>query len=178
MQSQEHTRPWYEAEEDGSVRVNLYVFWSATCPHCHRALRFLDALEGQLPWLDVRALELSEPENAERYAALAEQLGTEASYVPAFFYCGRSFQGYQDDDTTGRFLRESHEACHVELLARREAEARVAGDQAAAMEPPIDVPLLGPLDPPLYPSPCSLWSSPGWTPSTLVPSSSCCFCLA
>jgi glutaredoxin len=145
---QEQASAWHEIEADGSLRVNLYVFWSATCPHCHRALRFLGALEEQLPWLDVRALEVSEPENAELYVTLAGQLGTEARYVPAFFYCGRSFEGYQGDHTTGDFLRESLEACHAELLAQRGADAEVTDDQSAAPEPvPIDLPLIGRLDP-------------------------------
>jgi hypothetical protein len=139
---------WHEVEEDGSFRVSLYVFWSATCPHCHRALHFLGALEEQLPWLEVLALEVSQPRNADLYAALADQVGTEARYVPAFFYCGRSFQGYDEDATTGRFLRESLVACHGELLARRGAKTGMVDDQAAAPQPaPIELPLIGQLDP-------------------------------
>jgi thiol-disulfide isomerase/thioredoxin len=92
---QEHPFPWHEAGEDGSVKVNLYVFWAESCPHCHRALRFLDALEQELSWLEVRPLEVSAPENLAAYSALAEQLGADARYVPAFFYCGQSFQGYR-----------------------------------------------------------------------------------
>jgi thiol-disulfide isomerase/thioredoxin len=92
---------WHEFEEDGSVRVNLYVFWSESCPHCHRALRFLGALEKELRWLEVQPLEVSSPEDVEAYSALAKKLGTDARYVPAFFYSGRAFQGYHDDYTTG-----------------------------------------------------------------------------
>jgi hypothetical protein len=80
----------------------------------------------------VQALEVSSPENVEAYSALAKKLGTDARYVPAFFYCGRAFQGYHDDYTTGRFLRESLEACHAELVALRGTDARSAGDQASA----------------------------------------------
>jgi hypothetical protein len=140
---------WHDFAEDGSVRVNLYVFWSETCPHCHRALRFLGALEKELPWLEVEALEVSVPENVERYSALAEQVGTDARYVPAFFYCGRSFQGYDRDETTGRFLRQSLEACRAELLAQKESDGSAATDRAAAAPgaPPIDLPLIGRLQP-------------------------------
>jgi hypothetical protein len=147
--SQEQSSEWYEFEEDGSLRVNLYVFLSETCPHCHRALHFLGALKEQLPWLNVRALEVSEPENAEFYATLAEQLGSDARYVPAFFYCNRSFQGYDDDATTGRFLRQSLEACHAALLAQMGTGGSAATDRgvAAPGAPPIDLPLIGRLDP-------------------------------
>ena len=145
---QERPFPWHELGEDGSVKVSLYVFWAETCPHCHRALRFLDALEKELSWLEVRPLEVSAPENLAAYSALAEQLGAEARYVPAFFYCGRSFQGYDRDDTTGRFLRQSLEACHAELLAEIEPGGPPATDRAApARAPPIDLPLIGRLDP-------------------------------
>jgi hypothetical protein len=140
---------WHEFEEDGSVKVHLYVFWSATCPHCHRALRFIGGLDEELPWLEVQALEVSAPENARLYGGLAEQTGTEARYVPAFFYCGRSFQGYDEDATTGRFLREGLEACHAELVAQTATDKPRATEDvtAATGSPPVDLPLLGPLDP-------------------------------
>jgi hypothetical protein len=145
--SQESAPAWHEVEADGSIRLNLYVFWSATCPHCDRALRFVSALESELPWLNLRALEVSEPESVTLYSTFAEQLGIEARYVPAFFYCGRSFQGYQDDRTTGRSLREALEACHADLVAALEAEASRPGDREGVMAPPVELPLLGPLDP-------------------------------
>jgi thiol-disulfide isomerase/thioredoxin len=140
---------WHEFGEDGSVRVNLYVFWSETCPHCHRALRFLGSLEKELAWLQIEALEVSVPENLARYSALAGQLGTEARYVPAFFYCGRSFQGYDRDDTTGGFLRQSLERCHAELVAQAAMDESHATEEigAAPGTPPLDLPLVGPLDP-------------------------------
>jgi hypothetical protein len=146
--AQEDAPPWYGIAKDGSVQVHLYVFWSATCPHCHRALRFIDVLDEELPWLEVQSLEISSPENVALYSALAERLGTDARYVPAFFYCGRSFQGYDDDATTGRFLREGLEACHAELIARTTADEPSATERVAAASdlPPIDLPLIGRLD--------------------------------
>jgi glutaredoxin len=147
--AQEDIPPWYGIAQDGSVQVHLYVFWSATCPHCHRALRFIGGLDEELPWLEVQALEVSAPENARLYRRLAEHTGTEARYVPAFFYCGRSLQGYDDDATTGRFLREGLEACRAELVARTATDKPRATEDvtAAPGSPPIDLPLLGPLDP-------------------------------
>jgi glutaredoxin len=147
--AQEDIPPWYGIAKDGSVQVHLYVFWSPTCPHCHRALRFIGGLDEKLPWLEVQALEVSAPENARLYGRLAEQTGTEARYVPAFFYCGRSFQGYDDDATTGRFLRANLEACHAELVAQTATDKPRATEDvtAAPGSPPIDLPLLGPLDP-------------------------------
>jgi thiol-disulfide isomerase/thioredoxin len=147
--AQQDMPPWYTIAKDGGVRVRLYLFWASTCPHCHRALRFLGTLEEELPWLEVRALEVSAPENADRYARLAEQLGIEALYVPAFFFCGRFFQGYDDDATTGRWLRDSLEACHAELVARTTTNQRQATEDVTAVpgSSTIAVPLIGRLDP-------------------------------
>jgi hypothetical protein len=146
---QERAFAWHEIEPDDSVRVNLYVFWSETCPHCHRALRFLRTLEEELRWLKVKALEVSAPENVELYVRLADELGTEARYVPAFFYCRRGFQGYDEDVTTGLFLRESLEACHAELVGQTAVDEAPGPDRipAAPDSPPINLPLLGRLDP-------------------------------
>jgi glutaredoxin len=142
----EDPAPWHEVEEGGDLRVNLYVFWSETCPHCHRALRFLATLEEELPWLEVKAQEVSAPEDVELYVMLADKLGTDARYVPAFFYCGRTFQGYDDDATAGQFLRDSLEACHAELVAQAPVVEPHAADQNPG-PPPINLPLLGQLEP-------------------------------
>jgi thiol-disulfide isomerase/thioredoxin len=137
------TPQWHRQADDGSERIRLYLFWSIRCPHCHRALRFLDGLQDELPWLEVVAFELSDPANAATYQAFAEALGVEAAYVPAFFYCGTAFHGYGDDQTTGRYLRETLGACYERIVADAEA---ATGEMQAPM-PPIAIPLLGTIEP-------------------------------
>ncbi len=142
---------WYQLTEDGALRVQLYVFWSTDCPHCRRAVRFIrDQLVGELPWLDARLLELSDPANVVRYQTMAAALGAGAAYVPAFFYCGRMFQGYGEDATTGRFLHDSLIACRAELETAASSSQRLApprSPEASRSAPPIRLPLLGELDP-------------------------------
>ena len=136
---------WLQVDEDGALRVNLYLFWSITCPHCHRALRFVSNLTEDFPWLDVHLLELSDPNTARAYGAFANAFDIEAVYVPAFFYCGHTFNGYDDDLTTGAYLRDTLEACHAELTSR---ESTVVADPTnTTPQQPISVPLIGELDP-------------------------------
>jgi glutaredoxin len=143
--------PWHTIEPDGSLRLHLHVFWSASCPHCLRAVRFLrEDLGPELDWLGVHLHQVSEPEAAALYQAFAAALGSEARYVPAFFYCGGSFQGYDRDDTTGRQLRQSLIGCRRQLTAALGAGAE--DQQAGPAEPgpdrsPIHVPLIGDIDP-------------------------------
>lgn len=142
--------PWYQVEEGGTLQVTLYLFWSVTCPHCHRALQFVDDLTEDLPWLTVHLFEISNPDTAPAYRAFAKAFDIKAVYVPAFFYCGQSFNGYDDDLTSGTYLRDTLEACHAELTSR---ESTVVTDPApatplnSAPQQPISVPLIGNLDP-------------------------------
>lgn len=137
---------WHHVDAAGDVRVDLYVFWTTSCPHCRRAVRFIqDELAPALPWLEVHLHELSEPGEAALYQRFAAALGIEAAYVPAFFYCGRAFHGYDQDDTTGQYLRESLGACRAELVAALADEPRATISLPA--DAPMRLPLLGELDP-------------------------------
>jgi hypothetical protein len=139
---------WHQADDQGDIRVHLYLFWSVTCPHCHRALHFVEDLTEDLPWLDVQLFEISDPDTAGVYRAFAQAFDIEAMYVPAFFYCGHSFNGYGDDLTTGRYLRDTLEACYAELTGEHRTAAADPGVHSAPMPPqPIEVPLIGAFDP-------------------------------
>ena len=145
---------WYRLDENGEPIVTLWFFWSKSCPHCQHAHPFIVDLPNQLPWLELKALELNTaPENTELYMNLASSIGEQAMYVPAFIYCGHMEAGYDDHDTTGAALKEDLEACYEravqELAAANPADepldatatitdseaittAPAAGDSAAA----------------------------------------------
>ncbi len=111
-------QPWWEPGPEGAVRVNLYFFWSHSCPHCQAARPDVAALAAELPWLQVHDLEISRhPEHAARYRELAAGLGQEAQSVPAFLYCGAMVVGYDDAAGIGRLLREQLSRCHDSLAA-------------------------------------------------------------
>lgn len=140
--------PWHQMDDRDALRVNLYLFWSTTCPHCHRALRFLDELAEELPWLDVHQFELSDPATVRTYQTFAKAFDIEAAYVPAFFYCGQTFNGYTDDQTTGTYLRDTLKECHAELQVNAGAAADPATQSSnTPPQQPISVPLIGDLDP-------------------------------
>lgn len=110
--------PWWERGADGTVTVELYFFWSQTCPHCLEARPDVAAMAAELPWLRLHDLEVSRhPDNAARYRALAAGLGQEAQSVPGFLFCGSMVVGYDDRNGIGRFLREQLQRCHDSLSA-------------------------------------------------------------
>jgi hypothetical protein len=116
---------WSEITPDGSPRIHLYFFWSITCPHCHEAKPWLDAMQKRKPWLVIHRHEISKDTEAYRmYIEMARSIGQEARFVPAFFHCRQMVMGYQGETTTGSDIERSLDACHQKLtqhLAKRTA---------------------------------------------------------
>lgn len=148
------TTDWVVVDERGESHVQLYVFWSRTCPHCAKAIQFLDQLSAREPWIQVRPFELgADRAHVERYIEMARALGEEARSVPAFFVCGRMITGFDDADGIGaqlvglaRFCRQM--GATVTMGGAPEAEADQANPGTR-----IQLPLLGPMDP-------ATWSLP------------------
>lgn len=129
---------WYSVDDAGNVTIDLYFFWSETCPHCLEAHPFIDDLPGRYPWLRLHSLELSRnPDNVQQYMQMASALGQDGGPVPAFFYCGTMSLGYDSAETTGHALENILVECHayIESTVRKsavEAETEAASGPAAA----------------------------------------------
>ena len=103
---------WTSAQQSGETRVHLYFFWSQKCPHCLKALPFIESLSRDHAWLEVHSNEISSNrENLQRYVDMAGVLGHEARSVPAFFVCGRMITGYDSPRGIGQQLLELALAC-------------------------------------------------------------------
>ena len=132
---------WLKHGADGQPEVQLYFFWSLTCPHCTEAHPYIEALPDARPWVKLHSLELSrQPENVRQYQAMAQQLGEDAAAVPALLFCGEMHVGWDSDATTGAQIRQRLDDC------RARAQGSVVAAQAPPSEP-INLPLLGAVDP-------------------------------
>ncbi len=129
---------WLRAGANGGAEVQLYFFWTLTCPHCTEAHPHVEALPRERPWLRLHDLELTRhADHARLYQALAARVGGEAVSVPAFLFCGEMVVGWESDASTGAYLRQRLDACH----------ARAVAGEAVAAPAPLRLPLLGELDP-------------------------------
>lgn len=134
--------PWLVRGADGEPEVQLYFFWSLTCPHCTAAHPYIEAIPQARPWVRLHELELTRSnENVLQYQSMARQLGQPAASVPAFLFCGEMHVGWDSDATTGVMLRRRLDECR----------ARAIGGQTAASETRPDetlrLPLLGDVNP-------------------------------
>lgn len=141
--AQDVDRIWYSSGGPGEVDINLYYFWSETCPHCAKARPFIASMASELPWLKVESREVSRSaDNRLAFAAMAASIGEEIRGVPAFFLCGRMIVGFDEPEGVGAYLRRLAEACHATLAE----QPAVAMEQVPGSSD-ITVPLLGSVDP-------------------------------
>lgn len=141
--------PWVEVDEGGNAEVQLYFFWSLTCPHCTAAHPYVSAIPNERPWVRLHALELSRnAENIAHFRRLAQLAGAEAVSVPSFVLCGELLSGWDGPDGMGAELLQRLDACR----ANANIPLQQGGDAAPVSAPRetdvrIRLPLLGSLDP-------------------------------
>jgi cytochrome c biogenesis protein CcdA len=133
---------WVASDTAGQPQVQLYFFWSLTCPHCTSAHPHVVAIPKQRPWVKVHELELSRSQpNVAHYQALAHRIGENASSVPAVIFCGEMHVGWEGPENSGRLLNERLDACRARLVA---GQSTTDGAPASGR---IDIPLFGTVDP-------------------------------
>lgn len=131
---------WTTPGAEGPPQVHLYFFWSMRCPHCLEARPQVEALAAAHPWIVLHSLELSRDRgNAERYMAMAADLGQQARSVPGFLYCGRMRVGWDGDVSAADLLRDL-QAC------RADPELAEKGWAGQSPDTTLHLPLVGDLD--------------------------------
>jgi hypothetical protein len=133
---------WMKRKPDGQPQMQLYFFWSATCPHCLEARPFVEAIPAARPWVTLHSLELTHhSEHARQYEKMAAQLGRDAAYVPALLFCGEMQVGWDNAETTGVEVLRRLDVCHAGALA-----GNVSPMFNLAAEK-LSVPILGEINP-------------------------------
>lgn len=129
---------WTSAQHSGETRVHLYFFWSQKCPHCLKAVPFIDSLQRDYAWLEVHSAEVSQNrQNLQRYVEMANSLDHDARSVPAFFICGKLISGYDSPEGVGQQILDHAHACR-----QKPAMAFSAADDATLL-----LPFIGTVDP-------------------------------
>ncbi len=136
--------------DESPAAVDAYVFWALGCPHCERALDFLERLEREVPRLRVHRLEVTrDARNREAFLAIVERARITDPGVPLAVVGDRIVEGYLDDASTGAELRALVLACAAArcadvvapLLAG--AASAVPAPAARALPETVRLPLLG-----------------------------------
>jgi len=136
--------------------VNLYLFWSSGCPHCHKEIAFLETLGKIKPNLNIVDFEVSkDSDNVALYMEVGKYLGADTGGVPFTIIGSQYFVGYNTDETTGQVLTEAIEKVErgedYDILA--EFFEPEGSGQIGDSQPPPQIPQLPDDQPPLAPAP-------------------------
>jgi len=96
--------------------VNIYFFESESCPHCAKEKVFLEKLEKEMAGkVEVFDFEISKnPENIKLLKKIGEEFSLDVSRIP-FTMIGSSYlTGYENDETTGKVIRDLVNQCLID----------------------------------------------------------------
>lgn len=102
--------------------VNLYFFWSGSCPHCAKEKAFIQKIAPDFPNLKFHDYEVSGGENIQLLQKVGRELNIEIGGVPITIIGNSHFVGYLDDETTGKtiikFIKEVEQAGDPDLVGK------------------------------------------------------------
>ncbi|HEY7609740.1 MAG TPA: hypothetical protein VIF14_10960 [Alphaproteobacteria bacterium] len=131
--------------------VDVYLFWSRTCPHCERALEFLERLGAAEPRLRLHKFEV-ESGGGELFRRANEKFAVDRPAVPMIVIGERVLIGYGDDRSTGasivRYVRACLASACPDLI--KPLLAKEGGGQPQIERPPpprtVKLPLIGEIE--------------------------------
>ena len=98
--------------ENPKPPLDIYLFWSESCPHCTEALGFAKKLQDREPKLRIHFLEVTRvPSNRNIFMKVTRHFGIEHPSVPLTVVGDRYFSGFDDDTTTGREISNAVKIC-------------------------------------------------------------------
>lgn len=112
---------WYEKGTDNKIVLNVELFLSSTCPHCHKADAFFKEIEITTPWLHVNRYIIDKDKSAlARFNQLLndQQMGDFA--VPSIFFCNSRWVGFASVETTGKDLLHALNYCRQQIEQKGE----------------------------------------------------------
>ena len=104
--------PWYTQTADKKTVLNVALFLSSTCGHCHKADEFFQKIEPTHPWLHVTRYTVDKDKKAltQFNQFLMEQHMSDFA-VPSVFFCNSRWVGFATAETTGKNLLDGRYSC-------------------------------------------------------------------
>lgn len=93
--------------------VDVKVYMSSTCPHCQKADAYLATLQKDYNWLKVDKFYIDKDKSAlEAFYQQLNALQIEDFSVPAYFFCGSRWVGFDSDEHLGALIKKALVYCH------------------------------------------------------------------
>ncbi len=114
--SMSYASGWFNYDAQKQVTIQVDLFLTSTCPHCHKADGFFRDIEKKEPWLIVNRYVINQNKSALDvfYQHLQKQHSNNFS-VPAIFFCDSRWAGFADEKTTGKVLLQALSYCRQKI---------------------------------------------------------------
>lgn len=118
---------WYTKGTNNTITINVELFLSSTCPHCHKANEFFRTIEARSPDLHIQRYFINQDKNALiRFNQLLNAQQMDDFAVPSIYFCNSRWVGFASDDTTGKDLVHAINYCRQQIEKKGElSEATV-----------------------------------------------------
>jgi thiol-disulfide isomerase/thioredoxin len=134
-------------------KVNIYFFWSQSCPHCAKEKAFLQEIAPKYPNLVLHDYEVNLTENYSLLQKIGDELNIVTGGVPITIIGNSHFVGYLDDETTGQTIINLIEEVSLKgdsnsvgkIISSKE-ETVVPTSNIKSVPEQIKVPILGSVD--------------------------------
>lgn len=83
-------------------KIEMVLFYSPSCPHCHNAIEFLKKIEPQYKDLKITKYDTSKRSGANYYFHYTKKLGIDSTGVPLAIFGDKYELGFGSEDTTGK----------------------------------------------------------------------------
>lgn len=108
--------PWYIDDANKNVTLNIELFFSSTCPHCHKVDNFFRDIEKKTPYLRIQRHIINEDKNALfRFNQLLSAQHMDDFAVPSIYFCNSRWVGFASAETTGKDLLHAINYCKQQI---------------------------------------------------------------
>lgn len=116
---------WF-TKENNDIKINVSMFMSSQCPHCHKANEFLMEMEKKNPWLNINRYVINESNEALKvFFEYLQHFMTNDFAVPQFFFCDSRWVGFVNDESTGSSLMEALNFCYENVKRQGKLSSNV-----------------------------------------------------
>lgn len=110
------TDSWYLENKDKKITLNIELFLSSTCPHCHKADAFFNKIAIDTPSITIHRNIINQDKNALlRFNQLLSEQHLDDFAVPSIYFCDSRWVGFASEETTGKDLLRAINYCKQQI---------------------------------------------------------------
>ena len=107
---------WFRRDDTAGIVLNVDLFITSTCPHCHKADDFFRVLSVKTPWVKTNRHEIdAEKSQLELFYQKLQAFHSNDFSVPTIMFCDSRWVGFADSETTGKGLLRALKYCHQQV---------------------------------------------------------------